>query len=107
MTKNKDIVFLARTGLNKSLGLFHRLEVSGGTEVNPEEECAFILGLNRNNAIMVTPDIKSLFKTPHQDACKVAARAKIMNCASVEDIENIQDDLFQPKTSTFSTRALI
>ena len=47
--------------------------------------------LNRSNAIVVNPDIESLFKTPHQDACKVAARVEIMNCASVEDIENLQD----------------
>ena len=57
MTKNKDIFSLARTGFNKALGLFHCLEVSGGTVVNTEEECAFIFGLNQNNAIVVTPDI--------------------------------------------------
>ena len=57
-TKNKkDLFLLARKGLNKSLGLFHCLEVSGGTVVNTEEECAFIFGLNQNNAIVVTPDI--------------------------------------------------
>ena len=77
--------------MSKALGYFHIMKVSGGTVVNPEEECAFILGLNQNNAILVTPDIESLFKTPHQDAYKVSARAETMNCSSVKDIENFQD----------------
>ena len=91
MTKNKDLVFLVKKGLNKALDFFHLLEVSGGTVVNPEEDCDFILVLNQNNAIVVTPNIGSVFKTLHQDAYKVADRADIMNCASVEDIENLQD----------------
>ena len=45
MAKNKDLVFLSRTGLNKALCLSHRLEVSGGTVVSPEEECAFYFGI--------------------------------------------------------------
>ena len=36
LAKNKDLVFLARTVLNKALGLFCCLEVSGVTVVNPE-----------------------------------------------------------------------
>ena len=47
----------------------------------------FILGLNQNNEISVIPNIKSLFKTPHQAAYKFSARTKIMNWASVDDIE--------------------
>ena len=31
MARNKDIVFLARTGLHKTLGLIHHFEVEGGT----------------------------------------------------------------------------
>ena len=31
MSKNKDIVFLAKVGLNKSLGLVHHVDVEGGT----------------------------------------------------------------------------
>ena len=68
MTKNKDLVLLYRKGLNKALGLYHILEVSGVTVVNPEEECDFILGLNQNNSILVTPNIESLFKKNHQAA---------------------------------------
>ena len=49
MTRNQDFVFLARTGLNKTLGLFHHLEVSGGTILDPEEDCAFFVGLNQAN----------------------------------------------------------
>ena len=62
MTNNKDLVFLTRTGFNKVLGLFHCLEISGRIVVNPEEECAFILGLNQKNIIVVTPNIESLLK---------------------------------------------
>ena len=91
MTKKKDLVLLDRTGSNKALGLYHILEVSGVTVVNPEEECDFILVSNRNNAIVVTPDIESLFKTPHQDAHNMSSRSEVMKHASVEYIENIQD----------------
>ena len=75
MKKNKGLVFLTRTVLNKALGLLHRLEVSGGTVVNPEEDCDFILGLKRNNEIVFTPDIDSLFITPHQAAYKASSKA--------------------------------
>ena len=87
MTKNQDFVFLGRTGLNKTLGLFHHLEVSGGTIVDPEEDCAFYVGLNRDNAIIATPDATVLFRPPHQDAYEVAKREDIMNCVSVQDVE--------------------
>ena len=60
MARNKDIVFLARTGLNKTLGLIHHFEVEGGTIVDPEEDCAFMVGLNRDNAIIATPDAEVL-----------------------------------------------
>ena len=89
MTKNQDFVFLARTGLNKTLGLFHHLEVSGGTIVDPEEDCAFYVGLNRDNAIIATPDATVLFRPPHQDAYEVAKREDIMNCVSVQDVEGL------------------
>jgi len=89
MTRNQDFVFLARTGLNKTLGLFHHLEVSGGTIVDPEEDCAFYVGLNRANAIIATPDAAVLFRPPHQDAYDVAKREDIMNCVSVQDVERL------------------
>ncbi len=44
MARNQDFVFLATTRLNKTLGLFRHLEVSGGTIVEPEEDCAFFVG---------------------------------------------------------------
>ena len=90
MTRNQDFVFLARTGLNKTLGLFHHLEVSGGTILDPEEDCAFFVGLNQANAIIATPDAKVLFREPHQDAYEVAKREDIMNCSSLQDVENLQ-----------------
>ena len=90
MTKNQDFVFLARTGLNKTLGLVHHLEVSGGTILDPEEDCAFFVGLNQANAIIATPDADVLFRSPHPDAYEVAKREDIMNCASLHDVENIQ-----------------
>ena len=90
MTRNQDFVFLARTGLSKTLGLFHHLEVSGGTILDPEEDCAFFVGLNQANAIIATPDAKVLFREPHQDAYEVAKREDIMNCSSLQDVENLQ-----------------
>ena len=90
MTKNQDFVFLARTGLNKTLGLVHHLEVSGGTILDPEEDCAFFVGLNQANAIIATPDADVLFRSPHPDAYEVAKREDIMNCASLHDVENLQ-----------------
>ena len=72
MSKNKDIVFLARTGLNKTLGLIHHADVEGGTIVDPEEECAFLVGLDRANAIIAIPDAEVLFRQPHPDAHAVA-----------------------------------
>ena len=90
MTRNQDCVFLARTGLNKTLGLFHHsLEVSGGTIVDPEEDCAFYVGLNRDDAIIATPDATVLFRPQHQDAYEVAKREDIMNCLSVQDVESL------------------
>ncbi len=89
MARNQDFVFLARTGLNKALGLFHHLEVSGGTIIDPEEDCAFFVGLNKANAIIATPDASVLFRPPHQDAYDVAKREDIMNCTSLQDVENL------------------
>ena len=91
MIRNKDFVFLARTGLNKTLGLFHRFDVSGGTVVDPDESCAVILGLNRNSAILVTPDADELFKEPHNAAHKVAKREDIMNCTTIEMVRALID----------------
>ena len=99
MTRNKDLVFLARTGLNDSLGLFHRFETSGGTVVDPDESCAIILGLNRNNAILVTPDSDTLFKNPHATAYKVAKREDIMNCTTMDMVRALVD------SDTQTTRA--
>ena len=45
MSKNK-IVYLAKIGLNKSLGLVHHVDVEGGTIGDPVKECAFIVELN-------------------------------------------------------------
>ena len=78
MTKNQDFVFLARTGLNKTLGLFHHLEVSGGTIVDPVEDCAFFVGLDQSNAIIASPDATVLFRPPHADAYAVLQREKIL-----------------------------
>ena len=64
MIRNNDLVFLARTGLNKTLGVFHRFNTAGGTVVDPEESCAIILGINRNSAILVSPDVDTLFRNP-------------------------------------------
>ena len=89
MSKNKDIVFLARTGLNKTLGLIHHVDIEGGTIVDPDEECAFIVGLDRANTIVATPDAEVLFRQPHPDAYAVAKREDIMNCSSIEDITNL------------------
>ena len=90
MTKNQDFVFLARTGLNKTLGLFHHLEVSGGTIVDPVEDCAFFVGLDRANSIIATPDTAVLFRAPHADPYAVAKREDIMSCSSVEEVDNLQ-----------------
>ena len=90
MTRNQDFVFLARTGLNRTLGLFHHLEVSGGTIIDPEEDCAFFVGLDQSNAIIASPDAAVLFRPPLQDAFEVAKREDIMNCSSLQDVENLQ-----------------
>jgi hypothetical protein len=89
MSKNKDIVFLARTGLNKTLGLIHHVDIEGGTIVDPDEDCAFIVGLDRANAIVATPNVEVLFRQPHPDAYAVAKREDIMNCTSIDDIANL------------------
>ena len=91
MTRNSDLVFLARTGLNKTLGLFHRFDTSGGTLVDPVETCAVILGLNRNNAILVSPDTETLFKDPHATAYSVAKREDIMACTTAEMVSALTD----------------
>ena len=90
MARNKDIVFLARTGLNKTLGLIHHFEVEGGTIVDPEEDCAFMVGLNRDNAIIATPDAEVLFQPPLKKVYKVAKREDIMSCTSLEEVESLQ-----------------
>jgi hypothetical protein len=90
MARNQDFVYSARTGLNKTLGLFHHLEVSGGTILDPEEDCAFFVGLNQANAIIATPDADVLFRQPHPNAYEVAKREDIMNCSSLQDVENLQ-----------------
>ena len=90
MTRNQDFVFLARTGLNKTLGLFHHLEVSGGTIIDPEEDCAFFVGLDQTNAIIASPDASVLFRAPSPEAYEVAKREDIMNCTSLQEVENLQ-----------------
>ena len=87
MMRNKDLTFLARTGLNKTLGLIHHFKVEGGTIVDPEEDCAFVVGLNRANAIIATLDAAVLLQPPHRDAYAVAKREDIMSCTSLEDVE--------------------
>jgi hypothetical protein len=91
MTRNSDLVFLARTGLNSSLGLFHRFDTSGGTVVDPDESSAIILGLNRDSAILVTPDSDTLFEEPHATVYKVAKREDIMNCTTLEMVRALTD----------------
>jgi hypothetical protein len=59
--------------------------------VDLDESCAVILGLNRNNAILVTPDSDALFKDPHATAYKVAKREDIMNCTTVEMVRALVD----------------
>ena len=89
MSKNKDIVFLAKIGLNKSLGLVHHVDVEGGTIGDPVEECAFIVGLDRDVAMIASPDEEALFRQPHPNAYQVAKREDIMNCISIEDVNNL------------------
>ena len=84
MTKNKDLVFLARTSLNKMLGILHRFDSSIGVVLDPDKSFANILGLNRNNTILVSPDADSLFRDPHAVAFEVAKREDIMNCSTVK-----------------------
>ena len=91
MTRNKDLVFLARTGLNKTLGLIHRFDSSGGTILDPDESCAVVIGLSRSNAILVSPDADTLFKEPHATAYKVATRERIMNCSTLEMVSELVD----------------
>ncbi len=57
--------------------------------MDPEEDCAFYVGLNRSNSIIATPDAEVLFRQPHPDAYDVAKREDIMNCESLEDVENL------------------
>ena len=90
MLQNKDIVFLPRTGFNKSLGLLHHLEILGGTIASPVEQCACILGIDRATEIVVSPDASILFKNPHVDHYILPARADIMKCTSVEEIDQLQ-----------------
>ena len=90
MTRNTDLVFLARTGLNKTLGFIHHFDLEGGTIIDPEEDYAFFVGLNRANAIIATPDAETLFRAPHPDAYAVAKREDIMSCTSLAEVENLQ-----------------
>ena len=95
MARNQDFVFLARTGLNKALGLFHHLEISGGTIIDPDEDCAFFVGLNQANAIIATPDAKILFRQPHPQAYEVARREDIMNCSCLQDVKDLKESASQ------------
>ena len=103
VSRNKDIVFLARIGLNRSLGLIHHIDIEGGTIANPEEQCAFLVGLDRDNTMVATPDVEILFKQPHPNAVAVAKRDDIMNCTSIENIEN----LAQSQSQTIRPRNFI
>jgi len=103
MTRNKDLVFLAKTGLDNTLGLFHRFDTSGGTVADPDESCAFILGLNNNSAILATPDANTLFRDPHTTAHKVAKRGDIMNCTTIDMVHALQDS----NTQTIRARNFI
>ena len=94
MARNQDFVFLARTGLNKALGLFHHLEISGGTIIDPDEDCAFFVELNQANLIIATPDAAVLFCQPHPQAYEVAKREDIMNCSSLQEVKNLQEKRF-------------
>ena len=95
MARNQDFVFLARTGLNKALGLFHHLEISGGTIIDPDEDCAFFVGLDQTNAIVATPDAAVLFCQPPQQAREVAKREDIMNCSSLQDVKDLKGSASQ------------
>ena len=90
MARNQEFIFLARTGLSKTLGLFHHLEVLGGTIIDPEEDCAFFVGLIKDNAIIVTPDAAVLFRPPNPNAYDVANREDIMKCYSLQDVESLR-----------------
>ena len=71
------------------MGLIRHVDIKGGTIVDPAQECAFIVGLDRANAIIATPDAEVLFRQKHPDAYAVAKREDIMNCTSLEDVENL------------------
>ena len=85
MLKNKDIVFLSRTGLNKTLGLIHHTDLVGSTIVDPEEEHVFLVGLDYANIIIAILDAEVLFRQPSPEAHQVEKRKDIINCVSLED----------------------
>ena len=95
MARNQDFVFLARKGLNKELGLFHHLEISRGTIIDLDKDCAFFVGLNQANAIIATPDAAVLFCQPHPQAYEVAKREDIMNCSSLQDVKDLKESTSQ------------
>lgn len=55
--------------------------------IDPDESYSIILELNRNSAVLVSPNSDALFQDPHGTACKVGKQEGIMSCATLEMVQ--------------------
>ena len=51
----------------------------------------------------MTPDTDVLFVSPHVDAFQVAKKEDVLNCTTIEDIDNLEDN----PTSSYRARNFI
>ena len=56
MPKNKDILFLDRTGLSKTFGLAYDADIAGGSIVDSEKERDSLIGIDHTNVVIAIPD---------------------------------------------------
>ena len=80
----KNIVVITRTCLNKILGIIHHANIVGGKIEDLEEECAFLVGLDRTNIVIATPYVDFFLRKLHLETHHKERREDPMDCASLE-----------------------
>lgn len=96
LKKSEEMVFLGKLSNGGGLNVFHHFSQIGNTLYsNTNSESGFIIGLYRETATPMMPDIEVLLAKQSATKIAVLKRNEICNCVLIKDIEDLKDSTTQ------------